>query len=283
MGVIIGLILGAGLLLIWLSCFPAAPRVRRVRANPLADLLTQAGWHGVGARGYVALTIGVFAVTWIVLWVLTDAVIIPTAFALIAAAIPYAVVRTRASSRRQALRELWPDALDDLLSSVRAGMSLPEALAALAERGPEPLREAFRAFALDYQVSARFDDSLDRLKDRLADPVADRIAEALRLTRDVGGRDLGVTLRTLAAMLREEQRTRGELMARQSWTVGAARLAVAAPWLVLAMISLRSEAAQAFNTPTGTVILLIGAAACAFAYWLMLRLGALPQERRVWR
>ncbi|MDN5559154.1 MAG: type II secretion system F family protein [Ruaniaceae bacterium] len=283
MGVVVGLILGAGLLLIWLSFFPRAARVRRVRANPLGDLLAQAGWYGVGVRGYLALTIGIVVVVWIVLWVLTGALIIPTAFALIAGGLPYALVRSRAASRRLALRELWPDALDDLLSSVRAGMSLPEALSGLSERGPHNLREPFRAFALDYQVSARFDDSLDRLKDRLADPVADRIAEALRLTRDVGGRDLGVTLRTLAAMLRDEQRTRGELAARQSWTINAARLAVVAPWLVLAMISLRSEAAQAFNTPVGTVVLLAGASACACAYWLMLRLGALPHERRVWR
>lgn len=283
MGVVIGLIFGSGLLLIWLSFFPARVRVRRPRARPLADLLTQAGWHGVGTRGYIALTLGIGAVVWLILWILTGAVIIPTAFALIAAALPYALVRSRAAARRRALRDLWPDALDDLLSSVRAGMSLPEALSALAERGPEALREPFASFALDYQVSARFDDSLDRLKDRLADPVADRIAEALRLTRDVGGRDLGVTLRTLAAMLRDEQRTRGELAARQSWTINAARLAVVAPWVVLAMISLRSEAAHAFNTPAGTALLLGGAGACALAYWLMLRLGALPQERRVWR
>lgn len=283
MGVVVGLILAAGVLLIWLSFFPRTVRERRPRAHPLRDLLTQAGWHGVGVRGYLMLTVGIAVIVWLTLWIITGAFVIPTAFAVITAAAPYVVVRSRASTRRQAMRELWPDALDDLLSSVRAGMSLPEALSSLSERGPAELRESFRAFALDYQVSARFDDSLDRLKDRLADPVADRIAEALRLTRDVGGRDLGVTLRTLAAMLREEQRTRGELAARQSWTVNAARLAVIAPWIVLGMISLRSEAAQAFNSPLGTVILLGGAGACALAYWLMLRLGALPQERRVWR
>lgn len=283
MGVVVGLILAAGLLLVWLSFFPRSRHRRRERAHPLNDLLTQAGWHGVGARGFIALTLVIACTVWSVLWIATGAVIIPSVFALIAAGLPYLVVRSRAAARRAALRALWPDALDDLLSSVRAGMSLPEALSALAERGPTELREYFRAFAVDYQVSARFDDSLDRLKDRLADPVADRIAEALRLTRDVGGRDLGVTLRTLAAMLRDEQRTRGELAARQSWTVNAARLAVVAPWIVLAMISLRSEAARAFNSPIGTLVLILGASACALAYWLMLRLGALPDERRVWR
>ena len=37
-------------------------------------------------------------------------------------------------------------------------------------------------------------------------------------------------------MLREDLRTRGELRARQSWTVNGARVAVCAPWLVLALL-----------------------------------------------
>src|SRR5699024_11279417 len=79
-------------------------------------------------------------------------------------------------------------------------------------------------FARDYQASGDFSACLDRLKVRLADPVGDRIVEALRLTRDVGGTDLGALLRTLAGFLREDARTRSELEARQSWTVNAARL-----------------------------------------------------------
>lgn len=181
------------------------------------------------------------------------------------------------------MRLLWPDAIDDLLSSVRAGMSLPEALGALGERGPEEMREPLQAFAVDYQVTARFDESLDLLKDRFADSVADRVIEALRLTREVGGTDLGTTLRTLAAMLRDDQRTRGELLARQSWTVNSARLAVAAPWVVLALLSLRTESAAAFDSAAGVLVLLIGAAASAAAYILMIRLGRLPEERRVFR
>ncbi len=77
----------------------------------------------------------------------------------------------RARRRRAALRDVWPDAVDNLASAVRAGLSLPEALAQLAVRGPAELRPAFAAFAEDYRATGRFADCLDRLKDRLADPV----------------------------------------------------------------------------------------------------------------
>lgn len=283
MGVVVGLVLGSGVLGIWLSFFPAAPRAPRARPHPLRDLLTQAGWFGVAPQAFVALSITATLVVAALVWALTGAVTVAVAFGLIVGLVPTFVVQVRAERRRTELRALWPDAIDDLLSSVRAGMSLPEALIALGERGPEDLRGPFAEFERDYRVTARLDACFDQLKDRFADPVGDRIVEALRLTRQVGGTDLGKTLRALATMLREDQRTRGELEARQSWTVNSARMAVAAPWVVLALLTFRTEAASAFNSAGGVVVLLVGAAMCAAAYALMLRIGKLPEERRVFR
>jgi Flp pilus assembly protein TadB len=53
---------------------------------------------------------------------------------------PVTLVRFRARQRRNELRELWHDVVDNLASAVRAGLSLPEALTQLGVRGPEPLR-----------------------------------------------------------------------------------------------------------------------------------------------
>jgi tight adherence protein B len=166
---------------------------------------------------------------------------------------------------------------------VRAGLPLAEAVAQLGERGPVELRPQFRAFASDFRASGRFSECLDALKARLADPVGDRIVEALRMTRDVGGTDLGRLLRTLSSFLREDARTRGELEARQSWTINAARLAVAGPWVVLALLATRPETAQAYDSVAGVAVLGLGAACCAVAYRLMIRIGRLPEETRVLR
>ena len=181
------------------------------------------------------------------------------------------------------LREVWPEVVDHLASGVRAGLSLPEAVAQLGERGPAELREPFARFAADYRATGRFGECLDLLKARLADPVADRIVEALRLTREVGGTDLGRLLRTLSSFLREDARTRGELEARQSWTVNGARLAAAGPWVVLAFLATRPETAQAYNSAAGVAVLVAGAVTSVVAYWLMRRIGRLPEEGRVLR
>jgi hypothetical protein len=55
-------------------------------------------------------------------------------FGLGASYAPLALVRHRARQRLQELRELWPDAVDNLASAVRAGLSLPEALTQLGQR-----------------------------------------------------------------------------------------------------------------------------------------------------
>lgn len=283
MGAVAGVLAGCGLLLVWLSFTTQAPRWRPAGSKHLADLLVQAG---VGRTSPTAFVLGALALAVVVgLFFLgfSRAWPVALAFGTIAGLAPYWAVSARARSRRTSLREVWPEVVDTLVSGTRAGMSLPEAVSALGEKGPLVVRPEFAAFAADYNATARFELCLDRLKDRFADPVADRIVEALRLAHEVGGVELGTLLRSLARMLREDMRTRGELEARQSWTVNGAKVAVAAPWLVLALLSTRPQAAAAYSSATGALVLVAGAGASVLAYWLMLRLGRLPEEERVLR
>lgn len=65
--------------------------------------------------------------------------------------------------------------------------------------------------------------------------------------------------------------------------MNAARLAVAAPWVVLLLLGTQSTTLQAYNTAGGTVVLVVGAVVCFAAYRIMLRIGRLPAEARVLR
>jgi len=68
-----------------------------------------------------------------------------------------------------------------------------------------------------------------------------------------------------------------------AWAVNGARLAVAAPWLVLLFLSFQPDVIQRYSSASGVVVLLGGAAACVLAYRVMLRIGRLPTERRILR
>lgn len=280
MGVVVGLGVGVGLLLIW-SAF-ALPNVRR-RPHPerVDELLARAGLGGVSATGFVMLCLVCGVVSALAIQVASRTLPVAVAFGLIGGYLPVAVTRGRAHRRQREFAEVWPEAVDNLASAVRAGMALPEALAALSVRGPGPLRDAFAGFALDYQVTGRFGESLDRLKDRLGDPVGDRVVEGLRVAREVGGGDLGRLLRSLSGFLRDDARTRSELESRQTWTVNGARLAVAAPWLVLLLLCFQHEVIGRYASSGGVVVLGGGALACLVAYRLMMRIGRLPVERRI--
>jgi tight adherence protein B len=285
--VAVGLLLGIGLFCVWWSFWPrqerpADPRRPGVRAR-LQDDISQAGYTSLSPGNVVTAGLLAGLLVFALMQATTRVTPVALCFGAIAAYAPLGLVRMRARSRRAQLRDLWPDAVDNIASAVRAGLALPEALSQLAIRGPEELRPAFAAFAEDYRTTGRFHDSLDRLKERLADPVGDRLVESLRIAREVGGSDLGRLLRTLSTFLREDARTRAELETRQGWTINAARLASAAPWIVLAMMSFQRDSLQAYSSPAGVVVLLVGAGVTVVAYRLMVRIGRLPQEERVLR
>jgi tight adherence protein B len=287
MGTVVGLLLGSGVFTIWTACWarPAAPRDRIARPLTLPaqvrQELAQAGMPGVHPLVVLGMSLLLAAGGGLVALSITGSPVAATLFAVLGGSAPAGLVRARARRRREELRELWPDVVDNLISAVRAGLSLPEAVSQLADRGPLPLRPHFAAFAAEVSVTGRFGEALDGLTDRIADPAADRICVALRIAREVGGCDLGQVLRSLSAFLREDLRTRSELAARQGWTVNAARLAVGAPWLVLSMLGTRPESLLAYRSPAGGVVLGAGAVISVVAYRVMLRIGRLPQDRRV--
>jgi tight adherence protein B len=285
-GALLGLVAGLGLLLIWRSG-PRAPQHRSRRgpgwADRRRDTLRQAGIDGVGPLQFVGAQLLCATLAFVLVLAITRTVTVAGCFAIFGFGAPALAVHRLRRRRQTLLRELWPEAIDNLASAVRAGMSLPEGLAALAVRGPAELRPPFGRFGAAYRASGRFSGCLDALKDDLADPVGDRVCETMRVAREVGGSDVGTVLRALSELLRLDARTRAELETRQGWVINAARLAVAAPWVVLLLLGSQSQTLDAYDSPGGTLLLAIGAAVCLVAYRLMLRIGRLPEEQRVLR
>lgn len=284
MGTALGFGTGVGLVLIWLA-LTSPPRVvaapRTGHDGRTRALLDRAGLAGTSVAGVYAVCAGTGLVSLVAIQVVSHTLTVAVTFGVLGAYLPLAMLAGRARRRQRELAEVWPEAVDNLASAVRAGMSLPEGLTQLGHRGPEPLREPFLAFGIDYQVTGRFVESLDRLKQRLADPVGDRVVEALRIAREVGGGELGGLLRNLSGYLREDARTRSELESRQAWTVNGARLAVSAPWLVLLLLCFQRQVIARYASPAGVVVLVAGAAMCLLAYRAMVRIGRLPEESRV--
>ena len=282
MTIVWGAVLAAGVLL---TASPWLWPTREKTSSPTSDgrlarLLQEAGFaHAPTARpGVIAAVLA--AVCASAAWLVTGLPAVALVAGAAGAAAPFSWLKARARRLRRSRRALWSDVCDLLVSAVRAGMSLPDAVAALAVSGPPALRGAFSRFAADMAASGHFDSSALRLKATLADPVADRIIETLRMARHVGGTELTSVLRALSSSVRADATLRAEVEARQSWVRGAAVVGVVAPWIVLGLLVLRPEGVAAYATGAGVVVVLVGALVSVCAYRLTIRLGRLPEPQR---
>jgi tight adherence protein B len=284
MTILWGATLATGILLVvspWLwPRRPGRPAGDAARPSRAADLLAAAGFAHVAPAVLGVVCVGLAAIAAAVVWLATGVTALAAAAALAAAMLPVFWLRSRRRTLRRARRMLWPDVCDLLIASVRAGLSLPDAVASLATSAPAPLRPAFAAYASDLAASGHFDTSILRVKTALADPVADRIVETLRMAREVGGTELVPVLRSLSAAVRADATVRAEAEARQSWVRGAAVLGVVAPWVVMILLAIRPEGARAYSSAEGVVLIVVSAAVSVVAFRLMLRLGRLPEPRR---
>ncbi|NYI39882.1 type II secretion system F family protein, partial [Demequina lutea] len=161
MSAVLGLTLGVGLLLVWMSFWPGQDGGGRSKSGwyeRTQDQLIRAGAPGVTPWALVGTSIAVGLLVALFATGTSGSPVIGLAFAAISARGPFALVAARATKRQASMRDIWPEAVDHLASGIRAGLSLPEALSQLGERGPEQLREPFTAFAEDFRASGRFGD-----------------------------------------------------------------------------------------------------------------------------
>ena len=280
---LVGAMLGAGVLLVlspWL--WPARPAATApAEPSALARLIGEAGFaERARPRTVLASAALVGAIAAALAWLVFPTLPLWLLAGIVGAYAPVAWLQSRARRRAKERRGLWPDVCDLLVSSVRAGMSLADAVASRAVSGPERLRPDFVRFSRDVSASGHLDAALAGLKARLADPIADRIVETLRMAREVGGTERVPTLRALGAAVRADATLRAEVEARQSWIRAAAVLGAVAPWVILGLLALRPEAAAAYGSPQGIGLILGGAVVTVVAFRLMLRVGRLAEPRR---
>lgn len=274
-------IFAAGL---WLLTIPATTR-ERARATPpqwgrLEDSLAQAGWSTLSAPTTLMLWCGLSAVVALMVWLVVPIpVLAPLAFAAMLIS-GHSILRSAMSARQRRLRQAWPGVIDHLRQAVRSGAGVSEAVIVASHRVPDEVRPAFQSFQKNLESGFRIDQALFSLKQSLAHPISDRIIEALRMAHDVGGRELPAVLESLQSSVRSDISVREEAYSKQSWIRAASKLGVAAPWIVLVVISGRPETVSAYSSWTGSAVLLAGAGLSVVAYKMMATLGRLPEDRR---
>ncbi len=268
-----------GVALVWWRA-PESSSGRTRRKMPVRLWLDEVGLAGQSMGSVILVVVGVVALVAATASVLIPLpVVVPLAAcgALIAL---FAVLEGHRSARRQAARAAWPDVIESLRGSLRSGSTVAEAFIDVADRVPDRWRMPWSICAQELQRGVGFERAARRLKASIADPTADTIIESLIIAREVGGTELPRIVHAVADTVRAEARIRNEVRSRQSWVRHAARLGVAAPWIVLGMIVSRPETRDALSSPTGSLIVVAGFGATVVAYFVMAGIARVPEQKR---
>jgi tight adherence protein B len=132
--------------------------------------------------------------------------------AAIGAFIPYFVVRMKARKRMEAFEELFPEALDFLSRSMRAGHAFSVSLEMMAEETPDPVGAEFRWIFHEQNLGSPLETTLRNFAQRI--PLLDTklFVSAILLQRETGG-NLAEILTKLSYIIRERFRLKGQVRA----------------------------------------------------------------------
>jgi len=187
----------------------------------------------------------------------------------------------RAKARRREIALVWPEVLDSLVSSSSAGISIAESFEDLGKSGPLLLRSQFAELCQDLEFGSTLEGALRKFKNNLGEVHSDRLVEVITLATAAGGGGFYEALRTQATVTRQELALWGEIESKQGWVAGTAKIAVAAPWIIVVLLASRPENLAAYSSETGSMILIIGLVVSVFAYRLIQLLGSVVQPHRV--
>jgi tight adherence protein B len=236
------------------------------------DLTPAHFWLISGAMGVAAFTVLALA---------TRAPLVALPPSIAAAALPHAYFAHRRRERLRAWQAAWPDALRELVAAIIAGRSLTQAIAALGESGPDPLREVFADFPTLARVFGTA-AALEHIKGRLADPTSDRVIEVLLVAHERGGAIVRDVLEDLVVATTKDLKVLDEIDTDGLEMRINARAVLVLPWIVLVALTVRPGPFRDFyqTTPGLLVVGAAGALSMLGALWLG-RLGGEPEEPRV--
>lgn len=126
--------------------------------------------------------------------------------------IPTLLYKQYKYKRLERLEDQLPDALSIMVSSARAGRSLPQALTAVAEKMTGPVKEEFGLMAKEYnEVGMSLAGVLERAKDRVTVESFKMVSSALIINAKRGG-DVLQILERMSESIRELQKLKRKLM-----------------------------------------------------------------------
>lgn len=124
--------------------------------------------------------------------------------------IPRIYINLRKARRLRQFTDQLADILNLWVNSLRAGYSVPQAMAAVATEAPAPASEEFKRVVAELQIGVPMEVGLNNMLSRIDSEDLDLVFTAVNIQREVGG-NLAEILDSISHTIRERIRIKGEI------------------------------------------------------------------------
>ncbi len=186
--------------------------VDKYRLGPkIGNLLEQAGMRWAPARLVHTCLLG-FAGGFILGWMFTSSIIIAAAIGAAAAGAPILFIMRKRKARLHRFEEIFPDALEFVSRSMRAGHAFSVSLEMIHREFQEPVAGEFRRTFEEHNLGLPIEIALQKLATRVPSLDVHFFVSAVLLQKRTGG-NLAEILDKLAYVIRERFKLRGRIRA----------------------------------------------------------------------
>ena len=152
-----------------------------------------------------------------------------------ATAVPYLILRTLRGRRRKAFSAQFPDGLDIIVRSLRAGHPVPIAISMVAREMSDPIGSEFGMVADEITYGAELEPALRNLYVRIGQDDLPLFVTAVAIQGSTGG-NLGEILQNLSTVIRERFKMRRKIRALAAEGRASALILSSLPVVIFLMI-----------------------------------------------
>jgi tight adherence protein B len=176
--------------------------------------------------------------------------------------------------RLHAFQEQLPEALDMLVSAMKAGYSFQAAMKFIGEEVPGPLGPEFARFYEEQRLGMEVRTALIALQDRVNSLDLRMFVTAILIQRETGG-NLSEVLGKISTLMRERSALKGEIETLTAESKLSARILGALPFVVFGMVNLLNPGFMRpmLNTSAGPWVFFAATLSVMMGYWIMMQIA----------
>jgi len=176
--------------------------------------------------------------------------------------------------RLDLFQEQLPEAIDMLVSAMKAGYSFQAAMKFIGEEVPLPLGPEFARFYEEQRLGMEVRTALLALQERVNSLDLRMFVTAILIQRETGG-NLSEVLGKISTLMRERSALKGEIATLTAESKLSARILGALPFVVFGMVNLLNPGFMRpmMQTSVGPWVFAGAALMVAFGYWVMMQIA----------